>query len=37
VPADGVQEIRLFTGPDAVTKFGSQYGGGVIQIVSRSG
>jgi outer membrane cobalamin receptor len=37
VPADGVQEIRLFSGPDAVTKFGSQYGGGVIQIVSRSG
>ena len=36
MPADGVQEIRLFSGPDAVTKFGSQYGGGVIQIVSRS-
>jgi len=36
LPADGVQEIRLFTGTDAVTKFGSQYGGGVIQIVSRS-
>jgi outer membrane cobalamin receptor len=36
VPADGVQEIHVFTGPDAVTKFGSQYGGGVIQIISRS-
>jgi outer membrane cobalamin receptor len=36
VPAEGVQEIHLFSGPDAVTKFGSQYGGGVIQIVSRS-
>ncbi len=36
LPADGVEEIQLFNGPDAVTKFGSQYGGGVIQIVSRS-
>ncbi|HEX8941901.1 MAG TPA: hypothetical protein VF785_02120 [Gemmatimonadaceae bacterium] len=36
LPADGVQEIHVLSGPDAVTKFGSQYGGGVIQVVSRS-
>jgi outer membrane cobalamin receptor len=36
MPADGVQEIHFFTGQDAVIKFGSQYGGGVIQIVSRT-
>lgn len=36
LPADGVEEIHVFSGPDAVTKFGSQYGGGVIQVVSRS-
>ena len=32
LPADGVEEVRFFTGPDAVTKFGSQYGGGIIQV-----
>ena len=36
LPADGVEEIHVFSGPDAVTKFGSQYGGGVIQVVSRT-
>jgi len=36
IPADGVEEIHFFGGPDAVSKFGSQYGGGVIQIVSRT-
>jgi len=36
LPADGVEEVRFFSGPDAVTKFGSQYGGGVILVVSRS-
>ena len=28
-------EIRYFSGTDAVIKFGSQYGGGVIQLISR--
>jgi hypothetical protein len=36
LPADGVEAVVFFTGPDAVTKFGSQYGGGVILVVSRS-
>jgi hypothetical protein len=36
LPADGVEEVRFYSGPDAVTKFGSQYGGGVILVVSRS-
>lgn len=29
-------EIRFYPGPDAVTKFGTQYGGGVIQLLLRS-
>ena len=29
-------EIRFYDGPDAITKFGSQYSGGVIQLVTRS-
>jgi hypothetical protein len=36
VPASGVSEIRYFAGTDAVTKFGAQYGGGVIQLISRN-
>lgn len=28
--------IRFYDGPDAITKFGSQYSGGVIQLVTRS-
>jgi outer membrane cobalamin receptor len=35
IPADGIGEIRFFRGVDAVRLFGAQYGGGVIQIVSR--
>lgn len=35
IPAVEVEEIRILSGPDAVQKFGSQYGGGVIQIISR--
>jgi len=35
--ADDVEEIRIFGNADAVTKFGAQYGGGVIQLISRSG
>jgi len=34
-PADSIEEIRILSGPDAVTRFGSQYGGGVIQIIAR--
>lgn len=37
IAADGIQEIRCYTGSDAVRLFGAQYGGGVIQIVSRGG
>lgn len=36
IPAEGIEEIRIFSGNDAVTKFGAQYGGGIIQVVSRS-
>jgi hypothetical protein len=36
VPAGGIAEIRYFTGTEAASKFGSQYGGGVIQLISRS-
>lgn len=32
---DHVGEIRFFSGTDAVARFGAQYGGGVIQIISR--
>ena len=31
-----IGEIRYFAGTDAVAKFGAQYGGGVIQLISRS-
>jgi outer membrane cobalamin receptor len=37
IGADGIKEIRFFDGTDAVRLFGAQYGGGVIQIVSRDG
>ena len=35
LPVDGIEEIRIISGTDAVTKFGSQYGGGIIQIIAR--
>lgn len=35
VRAADIAEIDFFPGPDAVIKFGSQYGGGVIQLHSR--
>jgi outer membrane cobalamin receptor len=35
IPPDRVAMIRYYDGPQAVAKFGSQYGGGVIQLVSR--
>ena len=34
-PADRIGEIHYFNGSDAVARFGSQYGGGVIQLISR--
>ena len=37
VAADGIEEIRLFSGTDATRLFGAQYGGGVIQLISRTG
>src|SRR4051812_2278915 len=30
-----IETIRYFSGTDAVSRFGSQYGGGVIQLISR--
>jgi hypothetical protein len=30
-----IEEVRYFSGPDAVTKFGRRYGGGVIQLITR--
>lgn len=35
VQANDVQEIRYYNGTEATQKFGAQYGGGVIQLVSR--
>lgn len=34
-PAADIEEIRILSGPEAVQQFGSQFGGGVIQIISR--
>ena len=31
-----IGEVRYYPGTDAVSKFGAQYGGGVIQLISRS-
>jgi hypothetical protein len=36
VRSSDLAEIRFYDGPDAITKFGSQYSGGVIQLVTRS-
>ena len=36
IPVGRVAEIRYFPGTEAVAKFGAQYGGGVIQLISRS-
>ncbi len=33
--AHDIEEVRYFSGPDAVTKFGRRYGGGVIQLITR--
>lgn len=36
VRSSDLAEIRFYDGPDATTKFGSQYSGGVIQLVIRA-
>lgn len=36
IPPDRVQEVRYFSGSDAVVRFGAQFGGGVIQLISRT-
>jgi hypothetical protein len=35
-PPGDIQEVRYFSGVDAVTKFGKWYGTGVIQLISRN-
>ena len=36
IPIGRVGEIRYFSGTEAVARFGSQYGGGVVQLMSRA-
>jgi outer membrane cobalamin receptor len=36
IPLGRVSEIRFFPGTDALARFGAQYGGGVIQLISRN-
>jgi len=36
VPVEGLAEIRYYSGTEAVMKFGSRFGAGVIQLVSRN-
>jgi outer membrane cobalamin receptor len=36
IPPGRVAEIRYFPGTDALVRFGAQYGGGVIQLISRN-
>lgn len=36
IPPGRIAEIRFFPGTDAVARFGAQYGGGVIQLISRT-
>lgn len=36
IPPDRIQEIRHFSGSEAVVRFGAQYGGGVILLTSRN-
>ena len=33
--ANDIEEVHYFSGSQAVQKFGAQYGGGVIQLISR--
>ena len=34
IPASEVQEIRLYSATDAVTKYGSRFNGGVIDVIT---
>jgi hypothetical protein len=36
IPPDRIETVRHFSGPEAVVRFGAQYGGGVIQLTSRT-
>ena len=36
IPPNRVAEIRFYPGTDALARFGAQYGGGVILLVSRN-
>ena len=36
IPCSRVEEVRFFSGPDAVARYGAQYGGGVVLLISRS-
>ena len=36
IPTARIAEIRYFAGYEAVSKYGSQYGGGVVLLVSRT-
>ena len=35
IPKNRIAEVRYYSGIDAVARFGSQYGGGVVLLVSR--
>jgi outer membrane cobalamin receptor len=36
IPPGRVSEIRYYPGTDAVNRFGAQYGGGVVMLISRN-
>ena len=36
IPVSRVSEIRYYPGTDAVNRFGAQYGGGVVMLISRN-
>ena len=36
IPCTRLEEVRFLAGPDAVARYGAQYGGGIILLVSRS-
>jgi hypothetical protein len=37
IPTGRIGEVRYFSGNDAVARFGAQYGGGVVMLVSSEG
>ena len=36
IPIGRISEIRYYPGTDAVNRFGAQYGGGVVMLISRN-